>query len=264
MKSLVPLGVAALLAATAHTSSATYDPLAVDPNFNAQVLELTVPAPEGSIPVRIYLPVNSAPAPVVLFSHGLGGSRNGNTFLGQHWAGRGYVAVFLQHPGSDSSVWQGKPFSERMSSLVAAASLKNFVRRARDVHAALDALTSWNSDPKSPLSNCLDLERIGMSGHSFGAVTTEAVSGETFPVLGTKLTDSRIKAAIAFSPSAPLRDTPEAHFSSENSVATDDRNKGRVTAWPDRRKIPTRGLSRIESCAEIRSRSEQRGAFRVH
>src|SRR5215469_14506023 len=103
MNSLVASGVAVLLAAIAHTSAETYDPLAVDPNFKAQVLELTVPAPEGSVPVRIYLPVNSTPAPVILFSHGLGGSRNGNTFLGQHWAGRGYVAVFLQHPGSDTS-----------------------------------------------------------------------------------------------------------------------------------------------------------------
>jgi predicted dienelactone hydrolase len=42
-----------------------------------------------------------------------------------------------------------------------------------------------------------------MSGHSFGAVTTEAVSGESFSLSGQKFTDSRIKAAIAFSPSAP-------------------------------------------------------------
>jgi predicted dienelactone hydrolase len=236
MKSLVSSGVAALLAAIAHTSAASYDPLAVDPNFKAQVLELTVPAPEGSVPVRIYLPDSSTPMPVILFSHGLGGSRNGNTFLGQHWAGRGYVVVFLQHPGSDSSVWRGKPLSERMSSLVKAASLKNFVRRARDVHAVLDALRSWNSDPKSRLSNRMDLERIGMSGHSFGAITTEAVSGETFPVLRTKLTDSRIKAAIAFSPSAPLTGTPEAHFSSVKipwllmTGTKDDSPLGRIDA----------------------------------
>lgn len=214
MKHFVSLSVAALLAANAGTDAAIYDPLAVDPNFKAHELDLSVRAPEGNVPVRIYLPASNAPEPVVLFSHGLGGSRNGNAFLGHHWAARGYVAVFLQHPGSDISVWQGKPGSERMSSLVRAASLKNFMRRANDVHAVLDALTSWNADPKSPLSNRLDLQRIGMSGHSFGAVTTEAVSGENFPVLGTRLTDSRIKAAIAFSPSPSHSGTPEEHFGS--------------------------------------------------
>jgi len=35
-----------------------------------------------------------------------------------------------------------------------------------------------------------------MSGHSFGAVTTQAVSGQRHPV-GGDLTDKRIKAAFA-------------------------------------------------------------------
>ena len=42
-----------------------------------------------------------------------------------------------------------------------------------------------------------------MSGHSFGAVTTEAVSGQALPVGGQKFTDPRIKAALVLSPSAP-------------------------------------------------------------
>ena len=40
-----------------------------------------------------------------------------------------------------------------------------------------------------------------MSGHSFGAITTKAVSGQHF--LAGDFTDARIKAAIAFSPSTP-------------------------------------------------------------
>jgi len=49
----------------------------------------------------------------------------------------------------------------------------------------------------------MDLKQVGMSGHSFGAVTTEAVSGESLPNGNQKFTDARIKAAIAFSPSPP-------------------------------------------------------------
>ncbi len=214
MKTVLSLGAIVVLSATAQLHGASYDPLAVDPNFKPRELELAVHATGGDLPLRVYLPAQTAPAPVVLFSHGLGGSRNGNAFLGQHWAARGYVAVFIQHPGSDTSVWQDKPVAERMSSLEEAASLKNFLRRVRDVHAVLDALTSWNSEAQHPLAGRLDLQKIGMSGHSFGAITTEAVSGENFPISGTKLTDPRIKAAIAFSPSPPRSSTPEEAFGS--------------------------------------------------
>ena len=88
-----------------------YDPLRVPPDFVATTLELKVlDAPcRRTIPLLIYLGSDMTPAPLVLFSHGLGGSRQNNAFLGRHWAARNYVAVFLQHPGSDESVWQGKP-----------------------------------------------------------------------------------------------------------------------------------------------------------
>jgi predicted dienelactone hydrolase len=47
------------------------------------------------------------------------------------------------------------------------------------------------------------MDRVGMSGHSFGAVTTQAVSGQTFLRGRVSFTDKRIKAAVAFSPSGP-------------------------------------------------------------
>ena len=50
------------------------------------------------------------------------------------------------------------------------------------------------------LAGRLNLARLGMSGHSFGAVTAQAVSGQSFPTGGQRFTDTRIKAAIAFSP----------------------------------------------------------------
>jgi hypothetical protein len=34
------------------------------------------------------------------------------------------------------------------------------------------------------LTRRLELAQVGMSGHSLGAVTTEAVSGEIWPLLG--------------------------------------------------------------------------------
>ncbi|MES2788581.1 MAG: dienelactone hydrolase [Planctomycetota bacterium] len=156
------------------------------------------------IPIRVYLPEAAAAAPVVLFSHGLGGNREGSAFLGKHWAMRGYVAVFLQHPGSDDSVWKDKPVVERRAALKKAAGVKDFLLRVQDVPAVLDQLEVWNKDATHPFAGRLDLKRIGMSGHSFGAVTTQAMSGQSY-AMGKRVTDSRIKAAIIMSPSGPAR-----------------------------------------------------------
>ena len=182
-----------------------YNPLLVDGAFQPRHLDLTVhdTTRNRDIPVRVYLPTNIAPQPVVLFSHGLGGSRTGSTFLGEHWAARGYVGVFLQHPGSDDSVWKDEPVQQRMEAMNQAASLNNFLLRVQDVPAVLNQLEMWNTNKAHPLAGRLDLSKVGMSGHSFGAVTTEAVSGETMPVGGQQFTDPRIKAAIAISPSSP-------------------------------------------------------------
>jgi predicted dienelactone hydrolase len=192
---------------------APYDPLVFD-KYQPVQLDLTVKDARRSreIPIRVYLPKEKTPAPVVLFSHGLGGSREGSAYLGHHWAARGYVAVFLQHPGSDDSVWNDKPPQERMAAMRAAAGLDNFLLRVGDVRAVLDQLDQWNRAAGNPLSGRLEMKRIGMSGHSFGAVTTQAVSGQRF-VRGSEVTDSRIKAAVIMSPSRPRGGDPKLAFS---------------------------------------------------
>src|SRR5450432_1112566 len=184
-----------------------YDPLAIDPSPRSEVRDLTVhdASRNRDIPVRIYLPGNEKPVPIVLFSHGLGGSRAGSKFLGEHWAARGYIAVFVQHPGSDEAVWKDAAPKDRMAAMRTAESLENFLLRVRDVRAVLDELEVWNKN--GLLAGRMDLTKIGMSGHSFGAVTTEAVSGETLPLSGTQLTDPRIRAAVILSPSVPVSAT---------------------------------------------------------
>jgi predicted dienelactone hydrolase len=194
-----------VLAIAGEVRANSYDPLVINPAFHPSHVDLTVhdAARNRDLPVRVYLPTNTMPKPVVLFSHGLGGSRTGSAFLGEHWAARGYVAVFLQHPGSDDSVWKDESRQQRMRAMNQAASLDNFLLRVQDVPAVLNQLEIWNADKTNCLAGRLDLKKVGMSGHSFGAVTTEAVSGETMPVGGQTFSDPRIRAAMAFSPSSP-------------------------------------------------------------
>jgi predicted dienelactone hydrolase len=157
------------------------------------------------VPVLIYAPKDGkGPFPVIIFSHGLGGTREGYAYLGKHWAGHGYVCVHLQHIGSDDAVWRGKddPAAELKKAVQDGADAYN---RPLDVRFALDQLQKMNKDDEK-FKGRLDLDRVGMAGHSFGAWTTLAVAGE---VLGNPgegqytISDQRVKAAVAMSASPP-------------------------------------------------------------
>jgi predicted dienelactone hydrolase len=181
-----------------------YDPLHVEgPKPATRDLVASDGKRAREIPMLVYLPADSAAASVILFSHGLGGSRNGGAYLGEHWAKRGYVSVFLQHPGSDDGVWRGKPLAQVMPAMREAASAENLGHRARDVSAVLDQLEKWNTLESHPLRGRLNLKSVGMCGHSFGATTSQAVGGQSTP-LGRSLVERRVTAAVMMSPSTPV------------------------------------------------------------
>jgi predicted dienelactone hydrolase len=164
---------------------------------------------DRKVPVKIYFPqTGNGPFPVIIFSHGLGGSREAYEFLGRYWAARGYVSVHLQHLGSDAAVWQDTPVTNLMTNMrKAAANLDNASNRPADVSFAIDQLEKWNRED-SPLKNRLDLARIGMAGHSFGSFTTLAIAGQVFIGLGGReisFADPRVKAAVAMSSPVPAR-----------------------------------------------------------
>jgi predicted dienelactone hydrolase len=183
-----------------------YDPLAVaEGDATSLTLSFRDERRDRTIPVRVYLPAATTPAPVIVWSHGLGGSRDNSPYLGTHWSKRGYVCVFLQHPGSDEAVWRDAPLRERMGALRAAASMANLRLRCEDVGKALDQIALWHADDQHELHGRLDLERVGMCGHSFGAQTTQCVGGQSAPLVGARFRDDRIDAALPMSPAPPAR-----------------------------------------------------------
>jgi predicted dienelactone hydrolase len=162
-------------------------------------------ARKRTVPIKIYHPKElKAATPVILFSHGLGGSRDGYTYLGECWASHGYVSVHLQHAGSDIEVLKGtvKPLESMKK---AAADPRNAADRAKDVSFVLDQLAKLNQDNEA-LKGKLDLKSVGLSGHSFGANTSLMVAGQTGAAalgLAPKLKDERIKAIIPMSAPVP-------------------------------------------------------------
>ena len=155
-----------------------------------------------TVPVKIYLPKSgTAPYPVVIFSHGLGGSREAAPYLGQYLSDHGYVCVHIQHEGSDRGVINegvSKGADSVLPTLQAAANGKNLILRAKDVSFIIDELQRRNtSDPI--LKGRLDLSKLAIAGHSFGAGTALAVSGQSYAFASRPLADDRIKAAIYLS-----------------------------------------------------------------
>jgi dienelactone hydrolase len=159
------------------------------------------------VPVKIYYPAKGAgPFPVIVFSHGLGGTREGYEYLGRQWAANGYICVHLQHIGSDDSVWRNK--DQPMQSMKQAASAKNSIDRPKDVKFAVDQLEELNkNDPK--LRGKLDLNKLAIAGHSFGAQTSMLIAGQRIggAMIAARvgdLSDNRFKAVLAMSESVPV------------------------------------------------------------
>jgi polyhydroxybutyrate depolymerase len=163
---------------------------------------------ERQVPAKLYFPrTGNGPFPVIVFSHGLGGSREHYEYLARHWAGCGYVSVHLTHLGSDDSLWKDLPLAERGAALKrGAGNVKNALNRPPDIQFALDEIARMNVDEASPLKSRLDLSSMAVAGHSFGGYTALAVAGQTFmmPLMQTKRYDEpRIRAAIQMSAPAP-------------------------------------------------------------
>jgi predicted dienelactone hydrolase len=154
------------------------------------------------VPVRIRIPTGTGAVPLILFSHGLGGSLDGGKDWVEHWAAAGFAVINLQHPGSDRAIIGTGGFLKAMNATQLEA-------RARDVSFVLDRVASKKREGPCDLTR-IDLRRIGMSGHSFGAHTTQAIAGQRFP--GINLADRRVDAAIAFSPAAPANGSADTAF----------------------------------------------------
>lgn len=153
---------------------------------------------ERPVPARLYLPLRAAPGqavPLVVFSHGLGGSRFGYRYLGSHWADQGLASLHPQHVGSDHGLWRGSPL-ELVRRLQSAASEEEALARMLDLRFALDQLLA------SETGALIDTSALAVAGHSYGANTAILVSGARLTRAGkdlVELRDHRIRSAILIS-----------------------------------------------------------------
>jgi predicted dienelactone hydrolase len=102
--------------------------------------------------------------PLVLISHGTGGSAAGMFWLGYHLAARGYIVAAVNHHGNIGA----EPKMDPRGFLL-------YWERAKDISAVLDKLLA---DPL--FGSRINRQQIGAAGFSLGGYTVLALAGGRF------------------------------------------------------------------------------------
>ena len=150
---------------------------------------------ERPVPVRLYWPEADRPVPLVVFSHGIGGSRRGYSYLGEYFASQGVASLHVQHVGSDRSLWSGNPLT-LLGRLQDAATDREAFERVKDLSFALDEVLAH-----AGFGARIDRARIAAAGHSYGANTVMLATGASVERDGRRIQarDPRIKVAVLLS-----------------------------------------------------------------
>ena len=138
--------------------------------------------PPARLAVGGDLPTAPGAFPLVVYSHGRGGTRFIASYFTEVLASHGFVVVAADHSGDTAfDAFLGTAVEEH----------ENLELRPRDVSVVLDAVLAADDD-RGWLGGHIDPARIGIAGHSFGGTTALALAG------GTPSTpaDPRVRAVV--------------------------------------------------------------------
>src|SRR5260370_41177435 len=154
--------------------------------------------------VRIFYPNDSGKCPVIVLSHGAGGSQTCCDGLTRHWATYGYVTIQPTH--DDSAVQRRNAGEENIRFMQAVReALKKpalWESRPLDISYVLNVLPSIEKRVPG-LAGKIDADRIGVGGHSMGSSTAEAIAAAITDLPGhscRSFADPRLKTELWISP----------------------------------------------------------------
>lgn len=169
---------------------------------------LVDPDRDKTIPLRLTFPKAGGPYPVVIFCHGALGSKDGGDPLAHFWASHGYVVIRPTFGDSISLMSdEDKAKVKSLTSLVNSWQVKReWDQRPRDVSHVIDSLGDL-AEQVEALRGRLDVKRIAVSGHSYGAHTTMLIAGLSLQDPRGKesvsFRDGRVSAHVMISPQGP-------------------------------------------------------------
>ena len=137
-------------------------------------------APAGAAVEDAPTDLAAAPYPLVVLSHGLGGSVPQLLPLAEVWAAKGYIVALPRFPLTNIAT-PGGPIAQDVQNQPA------------DVSFIIDELLATSANPQSPLYNAVNGEMIAVGGHSNGGITTYGL------VANSCCQDRRIDAALVLS-----------------------------------------------------------------
>lgn len=148
-------------------SVATFNPAVLADGARGKQLEL-----------KVYYPAQGGgPYPLIVFSHGMGGSKDVGVPLMEYWASHGYVVICPTH-GDSAKLRrsEGKSINKYVILQEFGSRDELRVSRVEDDVLILDSLDTIEQQHPE-LAGLIDREHMGISGHSAGAMTTQMLMG---------------------------------------------------------------------------------------
>lgn len=169
--------------------------------------------------MRITYPAEEGTFPVIIFSHGAGGSKDGYRYLINYWVKNGFVCIQPSHADAITNTTNKEQLFQNLMTVlrVLPTDYSGWANRVADIKLILSSLSSIQTS----IPAVMDTTHVGLAGHSYGAFTSMLIGGASVPKMAaTKVRnpyDGRVAAILVISPQGIKRRPRDFGFDDKTS-----------------------------------------------